>query len=112
MAGPLAVTAPVDEAVVYKFAELSIVTSETLEECVNAHVVLGWRLDGIRFVVTEASRRPAMAFVSFVRPAPSASSTAAAGSPASPAAVAPAATVAPAVSGKASRSPTTRRRPR
>ena len=51
----------------YKFIELSIVTDQTIEDCVNAGVADGWRWDGIRFVVTEHSRRPAMAFVSFVR---------------------------------------------
>jgi len=51
----------------YKFVELSIVTDETLEEAVNEWVAKGWAFDGIRFVVTEHSRRPAMAFVSFVR---------------------------------------------
>ncbi|HUH00791.1 MAG TPA: hypothetical protein VML75_02280 [Kofleriaceae bacterium] len=58
------------EPVVYKFVELSIVTDETLEECVNQWVAEGWVLDGIRFVVGEASRRPTMAFVSFVKSAP------------------------------------------
>lgn len=52
-------------AVRYKFVELSTVTDETLEHVVNHWVVQGWQLDGIRFVVTEHSRRPAMAFVSF-----------------------------------------------
>ena len=51
----------------YKFVELSIVTSETIEEAVNEWVRQGWTFDGIRFVTTEASRRPAMAFISFVR---------------------------------------------
>jgi hypothetical protein len=51
----------------YKFVELSIVTDETLEEAVNAWVARGWELEGIRFVTTEASRRPQMAFVSFTR---------------------------------------------
>jgi hypothetical protein len=35
-------------------------------DAVNAGVAEGWAFDGIRFVMTEASRRPAMAFVSFV----------------------------------------------
>lgn len=51
----------------YKFVELSIVTDETIEKAVNEWVDKGWTLDGIRFVVTEASRRPSMAFISFVR---------------------------------------------
>jgi hypothetical protein len=52
-------------AVRYKFVELSTVTEETIEHAVNHWVAQGWQLDGIRFVVTEHSRRPAMAFVSF-----------------------------------------------
>jgi len=52
---------------VYKFVELSIVTDESLEEIVNKWVGEGWHLDAIRFVVTEHSRRPAMAFISFLR---------------------------------------------
>ena len=51
----------------YKFVELSVVTDETLEECVNEWVGQGWTFDGIRFVVGEGSRRPQMAFVSFTR---------------------------------------------
>ena len=51
----------------YKFVELSIVTDESIEEAVNAWVGRGWFLDGIRFVITEASRRPQMAFISFTR---------------------------------------------
>lgn len=55
----------------YKFVELSVVTDETIEQCVNERVRDGWTFDGIRFVVTDASRRPSMAFVSFVRDDPS-----------------------------------------
>ena len=51
----------------YKFVELSVVTDETIEETVNRWVADGWTFDGIRFVTTDASRRPSMAFVSFVR---------------------------------------------
>ena len=54
-------------ALEYKFVELSIVTDETIEEAVNAWVQRGWLFDGIRFVTSEASRRPQMAFVSFTR---------------------------------------------
>jgi len=54
----------------YKFVELSIVTDESIEEAVNAWVARGWHLDGIRFVTTEASRRPQMAFISFTRDTP------------------------------------------
>ena len=51
----------------YKFVELSTVTDETIETCVNEWVAQGFALEGIRFVVTEHSKRPAMAFVSFTR---------------------------------------------
>jgi hypothetical protein len=53
----------------YKFVELSPVTDVTIEECVNEWVQSGWLLDGIRFVMTEHSKRPSMAFVSFTRDA-------------------------------------------
>ena len=51
----------------YKFVEISLVTDEAIEETVNEWVKKGWSLEGIRFVTTEHSRRPAMAFISFVR---------------------------------------------
>jgi hypothetical protein len=56
----------------YKFVELSIVTDESIEDVVNEWVGQGWELEGIRFVTTEHSKRPAMAFVSFTRDAPGA----------------------------------------
>ena len=54
----------------YKFVEVSPVTDETLEAAVNEWVEQGWQLEGIRFVITEHSKRPQMAFVSFVTAAP------------------------------------------
>jgi hypothetical protein len=51
----------------YKFVELSLVTDETLERAVNEWVAQGWSFDRIHFVTSEASRRPVMAFVGFVR---------------------------------------------
>lgn len=57
----------------YKFVELSVVTDESIEAAVNEWVGQGWRLDRIQFVTTEASRRPAMAFISFVRARPAGS---------------------------------------
>jgi hypothetical protein len=53
----------------YKFIELSVVTDETLERAVNEWVSQDWTLEAIRFVTTEHSKRPAMAFVSFTREA-------------------------------------------
>ncbi len=60
---------------IYKFVEVAPVTDDALGAAVNEWVAQGWTFDGIRFVMTEASRRPAMAFVSFVR-TPDASSDA------------------------------------
>lgn len=54
-------------AVRYQFVELSVVTDESIERAVNEAVAEGWRLDAIYFAMRESSRRPAMAFVSFVR---------------------------------------------
>jgi len=54
-------------AIQFKFVELSIVTDETIETCVNEWVGQGWQLEGIRFAMAEHSKRPAMAFVSFTR---------------------------------------------
>ena len=51
----------------YKFVELSLVTDESLERAVNEWVAQGWALDRIHFVTSDASRRPVMAFVGFVR---------------------------------------------
>jgi hypothetical protein len=53
----------------YKFVEVAPVTAETLEECVNELVAAGWALEGIRFVMTEGSKRPSMAYVSGTRQA-------------------------------------------
>jgi hypothetical protein len=50
----------------YKFVEVSPVTEETLEAAVNEWVGRGWQLESIRFVVTEHSRRPQLAYISFV----------------------------------------------
>lgn len=52
---------------IYKFVELSTVTDESIEDAVNEWVRKGWLLDGIRFAMNGASRRPSMAFVSFIR---------------------------------------------
>jgi hypothetical protein len=54
----------------YKFVELSLVTDESLESAVNQWVAQGWQLERIQFVTSEASRRPVMAFVAFVREEP------------------------------------------
>lgn len=47
--------------------ETQTVTDEVLEDLINRWVARGWQLDGIRFAMSDASRRPAMAFILFVR---------------------------------------------
>lgn len=53
----------------YKVTEISTVTDEVIEQVLNEWISKGWLFDQIQFVVREASRRPSMAFVFFVRPA-------------------------------------------
>ncbi len=53
----------------YKVVELSTVTDDTLEETLNEWTADGWTLEGIHFAMRESSKRPAMAFVVFTRPA-------------------------------------------
>lgn len=51
----------------YKVVETSSVTDEDLERIFNEWTARGWQLEGVRFVVSDASRRPTMAFVTFTR---------------------------------------------
>jgi len=51
----------------YKVVELAVVTDESIEEVLNCWTAKGWYFDSIQFVVREASKRPAMAFVLFTR---------------------------------------------
>jgi hypothetical protein len=51
----------------YKVVETSSVTDEELERIINEWSARGWSFDGIRFAMSDASRRPAMAFVTFTR---------------------------------------------
>ena len=52
----------------YKVVEVSTVTDEALEQVINDWVQKGWHFEGIQFAMREASKRPAMAFVTFTRP--------------------------------------------
>ena len=47
--------------------ETQIVTDEALEELINCWDGEGWQLDGIQFAMSDASRRPSMAFILFTR---------------------------------------------
>ena len=51
----------------YKVVETSSVTDQELERIFNEWSERGWQLDGVHFAMSDASRRPAMAFVTFVR---------------------------------------------
>lgn len=51
----------------YKVVETSSVTDDELERIINEWVGTGWSFDGIQFVVRDASRRPSMAFVMFIK---------------------------------------------
>ncbi|WP_233189401.1 DUF4177 domain-containing protein [Geothermobacter hydrogeniphilus] len=51
----------------YKVIELTTVTDESLEEVLNQWSGEGWQLESIQFAMRESSRRPAMAFVIFIR---------------------------------------------
>ena len=51
----------------YKVVELSIVTDETLEEALNSWTKNGWIFESLHFAMTPGSKRPAMAFLFFVR---------------------------------------------
>jgi hypothetical protein len=51
----------------YKVIELSTVTEETIQEALNEWTAKGWRYDGLQFAMRDSSRRPAMAFILFIR---------------------------------------------
>ena len=53
----------------YKVVETSEVTDVELERILNDWTACGWTLDTMQFAMRESSRRPAMAFVIFTRPA-------------------------------------------
>ena len=51
----------------YKVVEISTVTDEEIEIVINEWVAKGWILDTIQFAMRESSKRPAMAFIIFIR---------------------------------------------
>ena len=52
---------------IYKVIETSTVTEDILEKILNEWVPRGWNFDSIQFVIRDASKRPSMAFLFFVR---------------------------------------------
>ena len=55
--------------VVYKVVETSDVTEDALERILNEWTAQGWRFEMMQFAMRDSSKRPAMAFVTFVREA-------------------------------------------
>lgn len=53
----------------YRVVETQVVTDEALTRILNEETRKGWVFDGMTFVPNEASKRPKMAFVIFVRDA-------------------------------------------
>jgi len=53
----------------YKVVELSEVSDQRIEDALNAWTREGFRFDSVHFVTVPGSRRPAMAFLFFTRPA-------------------------------------------
>ena len=54
----------------YKVVETATVIDETLEKIINEWSSQGWSYDGIQFAMSDASKRPAMAFILFTRAVP------------------------------------------
>jgi hypothetical protein len=54
-------------SVVYKVVETSDVSAESLEKILNEWSAQGWRFEMVQFAMRDSSKRPAMAFVTFVR---------------------------------------------
>jgi hypothetical protein len=54
----------------YKVVEIPVVTDEAIEAALNEWTAQGWQFDSLQFVVREASKRPSMAFLLFVRQEP------------------------------------------
>lgn len=53
----------------YKVVETSDVTDVEIEKILNEWTEKGWTLDTMQFAMRDASKRPAMAFITFTRAA-------------------------------------------
>jgi hypothetical protein len=51
----------------YKVVELALVTDEEIEKTLNHWTAEGWAFDTMQFAMRDSSKRPSMAFVTFVR---------------------------------------------
>jgi hypothetical protein len=54
----------------YKVVELTLVSEEEIENALNEWTAEGWTFDTMQFAMRDSSRRPAMAFLTFVRDLP------------------------------------------
>lgn len=54
----------------YKVVEIAMVTDEEIEKALNEKSAEGWNFDTMQFAMREGSKRPSMAFVTFVREEP------------------------------------------
>lgn len=54
-------------ALEYKVVELSLVTDEEIEAALNEWTGQGWTFDHMQFAMRDSSKRPSMAFITFVR---------------------------------------------
>jgi len=54
----------------YKVVELTLVSDEEIENALNEWTAEGWQFDTMQFAMRDSSRRPAMAFLTFVRDLP------------------------------------------
>ena len=54
-------------AIRYKVVETSDVSDVEQERILNEWTAQGWTLDAVQFAMRDSSKRPAMAFVTFVR---------------------------------------------
>ena len=54
-------------AVEYKVVELSMVSDQEIESVLNEWSAKGWTYDSMQFAMRDSSKRPAMAFITFIR---------------------------------------------
>ncbi len=51
----------------YKVVELTTVTDLDIENTINEWTGQGWEFEYVQFAMREASKRPSMAFIFFIR---------------------------------------------
>jgi hypothetical protein len=51
----------------HKVVELSMVSDEEIEAALNEWTAKGWTFDSMQFAMRDSSKRPAMAFIAFIR---------------------------------------------